>query len=191
MDFKHRLISSEARNLFTTGAANRWEIIILLFLSACAVNTPITQDSNRGLPHSVEINLKATRPFQKTGNPFRNFVMREARAQLGKPYRFGGETPGDGFDCSGLVFFTHQRAGLKVPRMSLQQLSESKKVALQNIQPGDLVFFKLDSNVSHVGIYIGGEEFIHAPSHGKKVTKESFRNRYWVEHFVAAGHFYR
>ncbi len=191
MDFKRGANSSEARNLFVTRAANRWGIIILLFLSACAVDGPLRRDGGRGQPHSVEINLKATKPLQNTGTPDRNRVMREAEAQLGKPYRFGGESPENGFDCSGLIFFTHRRAGLKVPRMSLEQLSESNKVELNSIQPGDLVFFKLGSNASHVGIYIGGDQFIHAPSQGRRVSRESLRSHYWVERLFAAGHYYR
>ncbi|MGH8550544.1 MAG: C40 family peptidase [Methylococcales bacterium] len=117
--------------------------------------------------------------------------MQEARAQLGKPYRWGGKSPGNGFDCSGLVFFTHRQAGLNVPRMSNSQLSEAKKVSVQDIQPGDLVFFRIDSDTSHVGIYIGGNEFIHAPSDGRKVSRESLDSLYWYNRLIAVGNFYR
>ncbi|MGH8477941.1 MAG: C40 family peptidase [Methylococcales bacterium] len=182
---------SKVRKLYSIETINRLAFITLFFLSACATDTPIRHGTDRFLPESIENNLNVTRPFQTTRNPDRNRVMREAKAQIGKPYRFGGEFPENGFDCSGLVSFTHRRAGIRVPRTSREQLSESNKVVLEKIQPGDLVFFKLNSKVSHVGIYVGGRQFIHASSRGKKVKTDMLTLPYWVEHFVAAGHFYR
>ncbi len=170
-----------SRKLSARRVAGVCGMLALIFLMACAV------DSRVGvLPESPP----QSKPFQMTANPFRNRVMRVARAQLGKSYRRGGVSPGSGFDCSGLVFFTHRQAGLNVPRTSRSQLDAAKKVPLHNIEPGDLVFFQLDSKVSHVGIYIGGDEFIHAPSEGKKVSRDSLSKPYWVKRFVAAGNFY-
>lgn len=169
---------NRVRSRSASRAVNSCLIIFVTFLSACAVDRPVGYGSRE---HEL---------FQKTADPYRNKVMQEALAQLGKPYRWGGVSPGSGFDCSGLVFFAHQQAGLKVPRMSHSQLSDAKKVALHDIQPGDLVFFRIDSNASHVGIYIGGNEFIHAPSDGRRVTRDALTSLYWSPRLIAAGHFY-
>ena len=162
-------------------------MIILVLLSACAGNPT----SGRPGSGRWERNDHPVHPYQLTENPSRNLVMRTASRQLGQPYRWGGETPGGGFDCSGLVFFAHQQAGLTVPRISKSQLHAAKKVPIHKIQPGDLVFFRLDAKMSHVGIYLGQNRFIHAPSSGKKVSLGSLNNRYWRKHLIAAGNFYR
>ncbi|MCI0655155.1 MAG: C40 family peptidase [Methylococcaceae bacterium] len=185
MDFTQALKLVGVHDLIASWATNRCLVILLVFLSACAVDKPVRQGGH------VHPFPGGTAAFQQTANPYRNLVLQEARAQLGKPYRRGGGSPGKGFDCSGLVFFTHRQAGLNVPRMSHAQLSEAQKVDLHAMQPGDLVFFRLDSNASHVGIYIGGNEFIHAPAPGKTVTRESLGSLYWRHRLIAAGNFYR
>jgi cell wall-associated NlpC family hydrolase len=186
MDSNRGLKLARERDLSASRAARWWPAVLLAFLSACAVHKPGRQDIGQDHPYP-----RGGQAFQKTANPYRNLVMQEASAQLGRPYRWGGRSPGDGFDCSGLVFFAHRRAGLNVPRMSQSQFSNAKKVALHDIQPGDLVFFRIDSNASHVGIYIGGNEFIHAPSDGRKVSRESLNSLYWHRRLIAAGNFYR
>jgi NlpC/P60 family len=163
--------------------AVRCGILGLIFLTACAVDKPVGTLSERS-------DRPQSKPFQMTANPLRNRVMLVAKAQLGKSYRRGGISPGNGFDCSGLVYFTHRQAGLNVPRTSHSQLDAVKKVPLDQIEPGDLLFFQLASTVSHVGIYIGGDEFIHAPSEGKKVSRSSLSNRFWLSRFIVAGNFY-
>ena len=170
----------------------RWALVMMVFLTACAVDKPVRQNAgSQDDPFSDETGFTPSKQIQKTANRYRNLVLKEARSQLGRPYRWGGKSPRNGFDCSGLVFFTHRKAGLQVPRMSASQLSEANKVSLHKIQPGDLVFFRIRANASHVGIYIGGGEFIHAPSRGRRVSKESLKNGYWYRHLVAAGNFYR
>ncbi len=121
----------------------------------------------------------------------RRSVIDAAYAMRGRPYRWGGRSPQRGFDCSGLVHFAHQAAGISVPRMSRNQFSQSARVAVNRIQPGDVLFFKIASNVSHVGIYMGKNKFIHAPSRGKRVSISSLEEGYWYRRFYAAGHFYR
>lgn len=136
---------------------------------------------------SVALSTKSILPARPDQ---RRVIIDAAYAMRGRPYRWGGQSPQRGFDCSGLVYFTHHEAGISVPRVSRNQLSQSAKVAVNRIQPGDLLFFKTGSSVSHVGIYIGKRNFIHAPSQGKRVSIGSLANGYWRRRFYAAGHFY-
>ena len=120
----------------------------------------------------------------------RRLIIETAYTLRGSPYRWGGSSPERGFDCSGLVYFAHRKAGISIPRMSRSQLAQATRVPVDRIQPGDLLFFKIGTNRSHVGIYVGERKFIHAPSHGKKVMMGSLVSPYWRRRFYAAGHFY-
>ncbi len=116
-------------------------------------------------------------------------VVTTARQLLGIPYHYGGSTPESGFDCSGLVHYSYRQAGLAVPRTSKLQYRQAKPVSRRHLQPGDLIFFRnrYGSFVSHVGIYLGKGEFIHAPSGGKKVAINRLDEAYWKKHFYSAG----
>ena len=96
-----------------------------------------------------------------------------ARAQIGTPYRWGGESPGVGFDCSGLTQAAYAAAGIAIPRTSEAQWSTLTHVPLDQLEPGDLVFFDpgefLPALPGHVGIYIGGDQMIDAPHSGARV----------------------
>src|SRR5688572_24577492 len=110
---------------------------------------------------------------------------------LGVPYRFGGATI-DGFDCSGLVFFTHRELGLDVPRTSRDQAAQSRPVSERKLERGDLVFFRIASRqVNHVGIYVGDRHFVHAPRSGRPVTLQSLDDDYYADHFFGAGRFWQ
>ncbi|WP_405184894.1 NlpC/P60 family protein [Streptomyces albidoflavus] len=97
-------------------------------------------------------------------------VIAFARAQMGKPYVWGAAGP-DSFDCSGLTQAAWKTAGISLPRTTWDQVGVGQKVSVDHAQPGDLVFFYDD--ISHVGIYIGGGEMIHAPKPGADVRVES------------------
>ncbi|MEU2765507.1 NlpC/P60 family protein [Streptomyces diastaticus] len=97
-------------------------------------------------------------------------VIAFARAQMGKPYVWGAAGP-DSFDCSGLTQAAWKTAGISLPRTTWNQVGVGQKVSVDAAQPGDLVFFYDD--ISHVGIYIGGGEMIHAPKPGADVRVES------------------
>jgi murein DD-endopeptidase len=114
-------------------------------------------------------------------------ILAGAHAMLGRPYRYGGASP-RGFDCSGLVYYTYSRAGIRVPRTTAEQFLQAKRVGRRQLRPGDLLFFRLGSRrVSHVAIYKGAGEFIHAPSTGKHVMTGSLEDRYWRERFAGGG----
>jgi len=115
--------------------------------------------------------------------------VRVATAMLGAPYRYGGSSP-RGFDCSGLVYYAFRETGIRVPRTTSAQLRHAQPVALPQLQPGDLLFFRQrSSRVSHVGIYVGDGWFIHAPSRGKPVSYESMQSSYWKPRLVTAGRY--
>lgn len=114
-----------------------------------------------------------------------------AASMVGKPYRYGGNNPGKGFDCSGLVQYSYERAGIKnVSRTTDAQRQQTRKVSLSNISRGDLVFFNQEGKfASHVGIYLGNNRFVHAPSSGKSVRIDVFDAPYWKKHLVDARRF--
>lgn len=113
-------------------------------------------------------------------------AVQHALDMVGTPYRFGGNTS-EGFDCSGLVQYSYARAGVELPRTMEGQWAVSRPVTDTQLRPGDLLFFHQEGKRnSHMGIYIGDDRFVHAPSTGKQVTIASLANRYWRRHFSVA-----
>lgn len=121
----------------------------------------------------------------------RNIVY-TARQCLGVPYRHGGDTP-RGFDCSGLVMYVYHKNGISIPRSTEKQYDRGARISLRRAQPGDLIFYRTEGNrISHVGIYCGDNQFIHAPRTGKQVSFSDIRGEYWRKRFVGAvTYFYR
>lgn len=104
----------------------------------------------------------------------------------GAPYRDGGITP-DGFDCSGFVRYVYQQHGVAMPRQVRDQFKVGKRINRDQLEPGDLVFFStVAPGASHVGIVIGGDQFVHAPSEKGVVRVESLSQQYWGSRFVGA-----
>ncbi len=121
------------------------------------------------------------------GDPATHTAVTFAKQQIGVPYRFGGNSPQGGFDCSGLVFYSFSRAGLEVPRTTDGLYDRTFPVDPRELRQGDLLFFSIKGKISHVGIYVGNGKFVHAPSSGKSVTYASLSNPYWLDHLVRAG----
>jgi len=115
-----------------------------------------------------------------------NAVLFRAIALVGTPYRYGGNTPQGGFDCSGLVGYVFRdAAGVELPRSSTQIAKLGGRTLGRNrLQAGDLVFFAAGREVSHVGIYVGEQRFVHAPNSGGTVRLDSLDGAWWREHFV-------
>jgi cell wall-associated NlpC family hydrolase len=104
----------------------------------------------------------------------------------GAPYRMGGVSP-DGFDCSGFVSYVYQQHGVAMPREVRDQFKVGKQIDRDQLEPGDLVFFStVAPGASHVGIVIGGDQFVHAPSERGVVRVESLSQQYWASRFIGA-----
>ncbi len=104
----------------------------------------------------------------------------------GAPYRNGGADPA-GFDCSGFVQYVYSQHGVKVPRDVRQQFGLGTEVEATSLEPGDLVFFTtVAPGASHVGISVGGDQFVHAPSSNGVVRVENLSSEYWSNRFVGA-----
>ncbi len=123
------------------------------------------------------------------GDPAKaNDVLFRALGLVGTPYRYGGNTPEGGFDCSGLVTYVFRdSAGVGLPRASRDMAAmRVPEVSRRQLQSGDLVFFGAGSNVNHVGIYVGEDRFVHAPNSGGTVRMDQLDGPYWKEHYLFA-----
>ncbi|WP_303720728.1 C40 family peptidase [Malonomonas rubra] len=116
----------------------------------------------------------------------RDELVKTAQRFLGVPYRWGGEDRKNGFDCSGLTMVSYRLNGLNLPRNSRMQFNAGRSVAKNRLQKGDLVFFatKGGTRVTHVGMYAGNNQFIHAPRTGKTVRFASLANKFWKRTYV-------
>ena len=116
-----------------------------------------------------------------------NEAARLAMQMIGVPYRYGGADPKEGFDCSGLVYYTYTMNGYAVPRTAQDLFKAARKISLDDAIQGDLVFFQDQAKLSHVGIYLGRGMFVHAPSSGDSVSVSSLEAPYYQRHLVAVG----
>lgn len=128
-------------------------------------------------------------PVVRPANPARaNAVLMRAISLVGTPYRYGGNTPEGGFDCSGLVNYVYRDVlDLRLPRTS-RELADVQGPRIPPIQlaSGDLVFFGTSGQVSHVGIYVGEGRFVHAPNRGGTVRLDRLDGAWWGKHYSGA-----
>lgn len=124
---------------------------------------------------------------QEQEKAMRQNVLETAFGLLGTPYRFGGSTPA-GFDCSGFVSYVFSQHGISVPRSSAAIYQSVVKIPFSELEPGDLVFFRgYQTGPSHVGIYTGNGEFVHAPSSGRTVSFDQINDpSYWGPRQIGA-----
>ena len=117
-----------------------------------------------------------------------NSVVIRAISLVGTPYRFGGNTPEGGFDCSGLVNYVYRdMLDLRLPRTSRELAGvQGPRIDPRRLAAADLVFFGSGSQVTHVGIYVGEGRFVHAPSTGGTVRLDHLDGSYWQRHYSGA-----
>lgn len=144
--------------------ARTWAVALVLTLSACGL-------------------------FQSREDELREEIIETALDQIGEDYLYGGADPDDGFDCSGLVFYSYREAGIKLPRSSTAQRKAGSPVPLKQALPGDLLFYDFGAkkrSALHVAIYLGDEEAVHAPTSDGEVEVIRIGDRAWRERFVGA-----
>jgi cell wall-associated NlpC family hydrolase len=119
-------------------------------------------------------------------------IVQTARRFIGTAYRWGGTSPEEGFDCSGLTMTVYRLNGLDLPRNSREQFRAGKPVSRNALRAGDLVFFATDgtNRISHVGIYSGHGKFIHAPSRGNVIRTASLNNSYFAGRYQGARRYF-
>jgi cell wall-associated NlpC family hydrolase len=173
-------------------------ILLLLLISGCSQvqrsNTPHNMSSNsydtqyRAQPRISQRAQSSV--VNQNYQPVRNYMVQVATSTIGKPYRWGGDNPQKGFDCSGLMTYVHKNAlGINIPRTAAKQRDSSRTIDYAELQPGDMLFFKTGRNSNHVGVYIGDRKFVHAATGSKRVKVASMDNRYWHNRFVKFGTF--
>lgn len=151
--------------------------LLCLLLSACG-SKPVRTD----LPGTPVASAGSDRDAHSAG------VTMRALGLVGTPYRYGGNTPASGFDCSGLVTYVFaDMLDIRLPRTS-RELSrlQGPRIAPGQLRTGDLVFFGKGQEVWHVGIYVGEGRFVHAPSTGGTVRLDALENPYWTKHYSGA-----
>ena len=128
-------------------------------------------------------------PVVAPADPARaNAVLMRAISLVGTPYRWGGNTPEGGFDCSGLVNYVYRdMLDVRLPRTSRELFGlQGPRIAPGQLAGGDLVFFGSGGAVSHVGIYVGEGRFVHAPNSGGTVRLDRLDGSWWREHYTGA-----
>ncbi len=180
-------------------------LLPLLLLTACAA-APTVSSHRMSQPHraSPEAILNdtagdtdaailndddtpnTTRPF--ADNTVHTPLTDYAQSLIDTPYKYGGNSPDSGFDCSGFVVHVYRETlGVSLPRSSLSLAQQGQVLQRDELAAGDLVFFNTRrKKFSHVGIYLGNNTFIHAPSHGGRVRMDDLTQDYWRRHYNGA-----
>ncbi|MGO1766056.1 hypothetical protein CAP48_05070 [Advenella sp. S44] len=150
-------------------------VIVAGLLAGCASREPV-----------ADVPASYSRPALETA--YRDPVLERALTLTGTPYRYGGTTP-DGMDCSGFVRYVFQEStGFRFPHNTAMIAKLSKPISRSDLKEGDFVFFDTSKPYSHMGIYIGNNEFVHAPSsrNNGQVRVDSLDSRYFAERFLDA-----
>lgn len=165
----------------------RWVLLFsaIALLAACA-SSPQRRQPTYKTSHSALADLPPRAPSTASAGEANDILFR-AIGLVGTPYRWGGNTPAGGFDCSGLIDYIYRTAtGIKLPRTSHEMASmDARKVRkMTQLASGDLVFFDIGGAISHVGVYVGKGRFVHAPNSGGTVRLDDIDGPYWGDHFA-------
>lgn len=158
--------------------------LALMLLAACAGN-PHRQPTFK-TSRSALADLPPRAPSAASAGEANDILFR-AIGLVGTPYRWGGNTPAGGFDCSGLVDYIYRTAArIKLPRTSHDMATmDGRNVRrMTQLASGDLVFFDINGAISHVGVYVGKGRFVHAPNSGGTVRLDDIDGPYWGDHFA-------
>jgi cell wall-associated NlpC family hydrolase len=183
--FRPGTSSSEGRNV---PLALGLTLTLLLASAGCASTGAVPQPFPR--PTGTDAGPAPTSPppvAATTTNPADGYAITGTALGLrGTPYRNGGSDP-SGFDCSGFIRYVFGQNGIRMPRTVTEQFREGHDVGADALEPGDLLFFSTQApGASHVGMAIGGDEFVHAPSSRGEVRVERLSAPYWASRYVGA-----
>lgn len=173
----------------TVGQASGGSVMVVLENDAnwCKV----IYDNQVAFVSTEYVRLMSTEEYEnlsKNGNPQGQEIVNVAQQYLGVPYVYGGRSP-SGFDCSGLTSYVYAQCGYNISRTASTQLGDGIPVSFDELQPGDLVFFRNPGEtkaVSHVGIFVGEGEFIHSPNYNTVVRFDSLETGYYADTYVDA-----
>jgi len=158
-------------------------MLLAALLSGCASRTPPP-------PAAPVIRAPIVFAPAQSFSPEAEDVLFRALGLVGTPYRWGGNTPDSGFDCSGLIGYVYRDVtGISLPRTTREMIGmQAANVGKEGLQTGDLIFFATNggSQVSHAGIYVGEGRFVHAPATGGTVKLDSLSKAYWQKAYLSA-----
>ncbi len=176
--------TSSSNSKSSSSSFNLLNVLIGMLLGNLLGKNNTTENPN--------VNIKPV-PFQETaGNSTTSSskgdaIIATAKTYMGVPYVFGGESPTKGLDCSSFTQLVMKKNGITLPRTAAEQYSKGTAVDKENLQIGDLVFFTTyKPGASHVGFYMGNQQFIHASSAAKQVTISSLDEAYYTEHYIGS-----
>ncbi|HEY2818395.1 MAG TPA: C40 family peptidase [Casimicrobiaceae bacterium] len=180
-------MTGRTRRRWRTFCASRIALCALAYVPALA-SLPVVAHAD-GLAHSLADTAReraeqtATRVWHDATD-----LGEFALGLIGVRYRYGGDTPSAGLDCSGLIRYVFQQVtGVPLPRTARELSQVGTRVSLDDLQVGDLVFFNTRNYAfSHVGLYVGDNRFIHAPRRGRDVEITTLSRDYWQRHFNGA-----
>jgi cell wall-associated NlpC family hydrolase len=156
-----------------------FQLLIVLLLSC---------SSHQETSHKRYIQTSFVNHPQNKSLHQRKIIVQYAIKSLGLPYKWGGESPKTGFDCSGLIVYTHQKADIITPRTAKAQFDYGTVLSKKDLKLGDLIFFTNPKKniVDHVAIFIGRGKFVHAPGKGRRVSYGYLNNPYFRKRYVGS-----
>jgi cell wall-associated NlpC family hydrolase len=149
-------------------------LLLLLALAGCS-SAPVQVRAPATVPAASAAEIPSRLTLEQS-----NDVTLYAISLVGTPYRWGGNTPESGFDCSGLIGHVYKsRAGVATPRTVAALTGWGQPVPAASVRTGDLVVFTQNGVTNHAGIYVGEGRFVHAPSKGGEVRLDALNSKYW------------
>ena len=173
-----------------------WRLSLFLYvalsLAACSTSTPPVAKSSPKTRPPTTATSKSIRITHIDHATASNELMLQSMSLIGTPYRFGGSNRNTGFDCSGMVQFVYrQTLNVSLPRTAHDMAAAGKVISKKQLKVGDLVFFNTNGKkFSHVGLYIGENRFIHAPSSKSSIKINYLSDKYYATRFTGARTFF-
>ena len=164
---------------------------LIPFLASCGFSTGKHRPTAK--PHVSARKVQPVRISNIHHTQGSQELMLHSMGLIGTPYKWGGSTTSTGFDCSGMIQFVYKNAlGVSLPRTARDMAAASRKIPDSRLKAGDLVFFNTGgaNKYSHVGLYIGNGEFIHAPSSGKTIKTEKLSSPFYAKNYLGAHTFF-